>query len=114
MRFKFLGCGFISSKFLKCIDMSSFRKRFKLIHRTFFYNELTNTDSVADMAFNPLFWLVDNFAYYFGIVRSPFVYKSFFFSFNLLFLLVIRFSCMDSSIKYDYCILQMHCTRDFH
>ena len=69
MRFKFLGCGFFGSKFINCIDMKNFRKKLNLFHQTFFYNEMNNTEAITDLAFNPLFWFVDNFAYYFGIVR---------------------------------------------
>ena len=52
MRFKFLGIGYLF-KCLNCIDLKSLRKKLTLIH----------------VAFNPLFWFVDNFTYYFGFVR---------------------------------------------
>jgi hypothetical protein len=67
MRFRFLGIGYLS-KCLNCIDTVKLKKNMKLFHYTFFYNELNNTDSLTDVAFNPIFWFVDNFAYYFGIV----------------------------------------------
>jgi uncharacterized membrane protein SpoIIM required for sporulation len=89
MRFKFLGCGFLGSKFLNCIDMKNFRKKLNLFHQTFFYNELNDTDSITEIAFNPFFWFVDNFAYYFGIVSVFFFFKIL--SYSFLFLRFLLF-----------------------
>ncbi|XP_014853463.1 PREDICTED: probable palmitoyltransferase ZDHHC16 isoform X1 [Poecilia mexicana] len=40
----------------------------KLLLRSLYYNSLTNSDTLLDCAFEPVYWIVDNFTRWFGVV----------------------------------------------
>ncbi|MEQ2215359.1 hypothetical protein XENOCAPTIV_000147, partial [Xenoophorus captivus] len=44
----------------------------KLLLRSLYYNSLTNSDTLLDCAFEPVYWIVDNVTHYFGVVNSLF------------------------------------------
>jgi len=42
----------------------------KLLLRSLYYNSLTNSDTLLDCAFEPVYWIVDNVTRWFGVVSS--------------------------------------------
>lgn len=44
----------------------------KLLLRSLYYNSLTNSDTLLDCAFEPVYWIVDNVTRWFGVVSSLF------------------------------------------
>ncbi|KAG9346129.1 hypothetical protein JZ751_007947 [Albula glossodonta] len=41
----------------------------RLLLRSLYFNELTNSDVVLDSVFEPVYWLVDNLTRWFGVVK---------------------------------------------
>lgn len=42
----------------------------QLLLRSLYFNSLSNTDTLLDCAFEPVYWLVDNVTRWFGVVRQ--------------------------------------------
>lgn len=49
----------------------------KLLLRSLYFNSLTNSDTLLDSAFEPVYWIVDNVTRWFGVVSSCFILKPF-------------------------------------
>lgn len=43
----------------------------KLLLRSLYYNSLSNSDTLLDCVFEPVYWIVDNVTRWFGVVSSP-------------------------------------------
>lgn len=42
----------------------------KLLLRSLYHNSLTDSDTLLDCAFEPIYWIVDNVTHWFGVVSS--------------------------------------------
>lgn len=42
----------------------------KLLFKSLYFNSLTNSDTLLDCAFEPVYWIVDNVTHWFGVVSS--------------------------------------------
>lgn len=42
----------------------------KLLLKSLYFNSLTNSDTLLDCAFEPVYWIVDNVTHWFGVVSS--------------------------------------------